>query len=283
MANIKISELNNLSKKDYEDLVPIVDVSANETKKISIEELVDNNVNLIAVSNTAPLECSTGDKYYNTTTNLIYTAIATDTWGGTGEEAVEGIMYIVFEDQVTYAYNGETLISVGGGAGTYVGDTPPGEPKENDLWVDTDDDEYLAEVDDEVSTTSTNAVQNQAITNYVDNLNTYTDSDKIVGEWVDGKPIYRRTIHFSGTITSNDFGISINPTLNMDTLVDAKGVCKYSGSWRILGASYYNAYDTYNIFIWNVSSSQVSISMSNSYKNNVSEIYVTVDYTKASS
>lgn len=164
MANIKISELNSLTDKAYDDLIPIVDSSANETKKISIDKLVDNNVELIAVSNDAPSECSTGDKYYNKTTNKIYTATGTNTWGTTGEDAIEGILYIVFEEQTTYAYDGETLVSVGGGAGTYVGDTPPEEPKEDDLWVDTDDDEYLAQVDDTVSTTSTNAVQNQAIT-----------------------------------------------------------------------------------------------------------------------
>lgn len=43
--------------------------------------------------------------------------------------------------------------------------TAPANPVLNDLWIDTNADEYLAQVDDEISTTSTNAVQNQAITN----------------------------------------------------------------------------------------------------------------------
>lgn len=117
MANVKISELNSLNKKAYNDVVPIVDTSANETKKVSIEELVNNNVSLIAVDSEAPEECVEGDKYFNTTTNLIYTATDTDTWSSTGESPIEGIFYIVFEEQTTYAYNGTTLISVGGGAG----------------------------------------------------------------------------------------------------------------------------------------------------------------------
>lgn len=122
MANIKISELNELTEKGYDDYVPVVDTSANETKKIKVEELI-KGVYLLAVTDTAPAECSVGDKYYNTTTNKIYRATDEDTWGTTGEDAVEGIMYVVFDTQTVYAYNGTTLVSVGGGAGG--GDSTP--------------------------------------------------------------------------------------------------------------------------------------------------------------
>lgn len=122
MANIKISELNELETKHNNDLLAIVDNANNETKKIKVENLLNENVELIAVSSTAPSECSLGDKYFNTTTNKIYTATGTDTWGTTGEDAKEGILYIVFDTQESYAYNGTTLVSVGGGSG---GETLP--------------------------------------------------------------------------------------------------------------------------------------------------------------
>ena len=118
MTNIKISELNELETRNSEDLLAIVDTNSNETKKIKVENLINENVELIAVSPTAPSECSLGDKYFNTTSNKLYTAIATDTWSNTGENAVEGILYIVFNEQSTYAYNGTTLVSVGGGSGS---------------------------------------------------------------------------------------------------------------------------------------------------------------------
>ena len=118
MANIKISELNELETKHRNDLLPIVNSSNNETEKIKVENLINENVELIAVSPTAPSECSLGDKYFNTTSNKLYTAIATNTWSSTGENAVEGILYIVFNEQSTYAYNGTTLVSVGGGSGS---------------------------------------------------------------------------------------------------------------------------------------------------------------------
>lgn len=181
MANIKISELNALSKKAYDDIVPIVDVSANETKKVSIEELINNNVDLLAVTDTAPSECSTGDKYYNTTTNKIYTATGTDTWGTTGEDAIEGIFYLVFEDQKSYAYDGTTLVSVGGGAGggAYIGTEEPTDENVN-FWINPDE--------------VTNTQQQEEL---------YSTSEIRIGTWVDGKPLYRTVVNFGALPNSS--------------------------------------------------------------------------------
>ena len=78
---------------------------------------------LLTVDSEAPSECSTGDKYFNTETNKIYTATGTDTWGTTGIDAELGVFYIVLADQTIYTYDGTTLVSVGGGAGG--GDSTP--------------------------------------------------------------------------------------------------------------------------------------------------------------
>ena len=138
MANIKISELSELTKKAYDDYLPIVDSSASETKKISVKDLTSSNVELLAVSDTAPSECSTGDKYYNTETGLIYTATATDTWGTVGEEPIEDILYVVFSEKNTYAWNGTDMLSVGGGSGSeiVIGDEEPTE--DTKMIIDTD-------------------------------------------------------------------------------------------------------------------------------------------------
>lgn len=74
------------------------------------------NVELLAVTNTPPIECSIGDKYYNTTTKKIYIATDTDTWSITGEDPISGIFYIVFDDGTTYSWDGTDLVSVGGGS-----------------------------------------------------------------------------------------------------------------------------------------------------------------------
>ncbi len=113
MANIKISELNELSKVDRTDIVPIVDVSANETKKVLVGNLIEKNVELLAISDTAPSVFEDGDKYYNTSTKKIYTAID-GSWSETGETPLDGLFYIVFNEQSSYAWNGSDLVSVGG-------------------------------------------------------------------------------------------------------------------------------------------------------------------------
>lgn len=123
MANIKISELNELTQEAYDDYLPIVDSSADETKKISVKNLTANGVQLIAVTDTEPTEYETGDKYYNTTDNKIYTATSSG-WANP-QTPIENIFYIILETQNIYTYDddNETLVSVGGGAGG--GDSTP--------------------------------------------------------------------------------------------------------------------------------------------------------------
>lgn len=75
------------------------------------------NVELIAVTDTVPTECTKGGKYFNTIDKLIYTATDTNTWGTIGEKALQGIFYVVIKDSKNYYYDGTTLISVGGGSG----------------------------------------------------------------------------------------------------------------------------------------------------------------------
>lgn len=122
MANIKISELNELygHQRAYDDYIPVVDSSADETKKISVGSLIPNNVNIIAVTDTAPVEYETGDKYYNTDENKIYTATS---WGWENPETpIGGILYVILAEQKTYTYDGdnETLVSVGSASGSVV-------------------------------------------------------------------------------------------------------------------------------------------------------------------
>ncbi len=125
MANIKISELTELSQVANNDLLAIVDTSANETKKIEIDKFKDitKGQYLLAVSDTAPTECQAGDKYYNTTNEKIYKATGVNTWNTVGTDAELGIFYIVLNTQNIYVYNGTELVSVGGGAGG--GDSTP--------------------------------------------------------------------------------------------------------------------------------------------------------------
>lgn len=151
-----------------------------------IENGISNayNVSLLAVTDTAPSECSTGDKYYNTETGLIYTATGTNTWGTTGEEPISDILYIVLEERTSYTYDGTDLISVGGGAGGSVIVAPDEPTEDTKLYIESTDLDFQGEIVDDIYSTS------EIKTNKI---------------WIDGKPIYRKVISstLNGTYTES--------------------------------------------------------------------------------
>lgn len=208
MANIKISELEEYPKAKEEDLLVIVDVENNETKKIQAGNL------------------------------------------GTGGTSIP------------------------------VGDTPPNNPKTNDLWIDTNDTENLAKVDSEVSTTSNNAVSNSAITNYVNEIlkSIYsTNETKTNKIWIDGKPIYRKTI--IGVTATGTYDPQIS---NFDELVDVYGSVKIvDANWEPLPRGTIAGTGTYTMAIGNVSGSSLYAEIGTFYTSKIEKSRVTIEYTKS--
>ena len=74
---------------------------------------VDDVIELNTMAATAPATCATGDKYYNTTTKLIYTATATNTWGTTGETPDTGVIYVAKDTNASYRWSGSDMINIG--------------------------------------------------------------------------------------------------------------------------------------------------------------------------
>lgn len=129
----KITFTNKVPLNENPDIADINKCKANDLNEI--KQVVNENENkiLIAVSDTAPAQCSAGDQYFNTTTKLIYTATATNTWGQTGVAPTLNTIYMVYDTQAMFSYDGDTLISVGGGK-------PPiaiqdEEPTDAVLWI----------------------------------------------------------------------------------------------------------------------------------------------------
>lgn len=83
---------------------------------------VDDITDLIAVDSAAPAQCSEGDKYYNTTDKLIYTATGTNTWGSTGETPEDGKIYlnISANPATSYRWSGTDLVEVGQDLSNYM-------------------------------------------------------------------------------------------------------------------------------------------------------------------
>lgn len=73
---------------------------------------VDDVIELNTMAASAPATCATGDKYYNTTTKLIYTATATNTWGTTGETPDTGVIYVAKDTNASYRWSGSDMINI---------------------------------------------------------------------------------------------------------------------------------------------------------------------------
>lgn len=76
--------MNKIEFKDLPDTTTLIDADNLNLLQDNVESDVNNKIGLIklkSVDITAPEECFAGDLYYNTLTDLIYTATDTDTWG----------------------------------------------------------------------------------------------------------------------------------------------------------------------------------------------------------
>ena len=167
---VKITELTELESANVSntDVLPIVDVSADETKKIKIENIktvvndsyststtetysanyINNNVGttvhdsysssttepysanyvnnlpsgegggIIALKSitTAPSTFSEGDKYYNASDDLIYTATSSSEWDS-GTTASATSLYLNEADNELYRYYNNTMNLLEGGSG----------------------------------------------------------------------------------------------------------------------------------------------------------------------
>lgn len=85
---------------------------------------VDDVVELLTLSDTAPVSCATGDKYYNTSTKKIYTATATDTWDTTGVDPDTGVIYVALDTDASYRWSGSAMINIGNPIGAATESTP---------------------------------------------------------------------------------------------------------------------------------------------------------------
>lgn len=107
----------------------------------------------------------------------------------------------------------------------------------------------------------------------------YSDVEREVGVWRDGKPLYQKTVQVTTTLTSGDVDVPIT-TSNLETLVDAWATAKMgNGSWVQLSTS--NPGTNWNLSIYDIDSSKVRFCVGSSIANRgFSEVYVTLQYTK---
>ena len=103
---------------------------------------------------------------------------------------------------------------------------------------------------------------------------TYSTEEKIIGKWIDGKPVYQKTI--AGTFTDGDTILS-----NVDTMVNVYGTMLTSGVWRAI--PYYEIYNNKNFISTvrrNNNSSNLTVSIEVEGNKVSATCRITILYTK---
>jgi hypothetical protein len=108
---------------------------------------------------------------------------------------------------------------------------------------------------------------------------TYSTSELKTGaRWIDGKPIYRKTIHKTFTSTTEAGSYTVGTIENFGTPVDVRGFMKQgSDYWWVL------PYSRYNSIQWSISlafTQAGSLMLWKGSYGTLSEVYAIVEYTK---
>lgn len=104
-----------MEKINFQDL-PSTATPLNSSNLKQMQDNMENAIipiKLVTISDTAPTTATTGDMYYNTTDNKVYTATADNTWDNGSTPRYDGF-YINTNDNTLFYYNGTSLVGVGG-------------------------------------------------------------------------------------------------------------------------------------------------------------------------
>ena len=98
-------QINVMNKSQFEDITPA-------DNQLYFVENDESHTFVKSVSDTAPENPSSGDKYVNTTTKKIYTF--TDGSWGSGEDLSEDSIYVKSDDGTMFVYDGTNVSQIGG-------------------------------------------------------------------------------------------------------------------------------------------------------------------------
>ena len=113
--------------------------------------------------------------------------------------------------------------------------------------------------------------------NELNDRNVYSTEEKVIGTWIDGKPIYRKTVYITGITTTDQ-----------DVTLSSLGIANVETIWINLNASFWfrsSLLGSGPIGDWESGSRVVAIAnegriLYKSSNNAYSTAYITLEYTK---
>lgn len=101
----------------------------------------------------------------------------------------------------------------------------------------------------------------------------YSTTEQVVGTWIDGKPIYRKTYEDSTSSTSYQISVS---GLNIDKVTNIYGIAKEPSGETEVPAGFHLSSTAYFNLVYN--SSGIGVRTVDGYKDYTK--YITIEYTK---
>ena len=142
-------------------------------------------------------------------------------------------------------------------------------------------DDFLTSAD--MEDYATKEYVNDAIAEIPDPLDVYSESEHVVGKWIDNKPVYERTILVSSTLVKSAWtSFADATTWNMDKIISFVGSYQraWSGGGAITPIPYYEANNVYAGTRFHEASKNFQYRISDETSNTVSNLLFTVRYTK---
>lgn len=113
-------------------------------------------------------------------------------------------------------------------------------------------------------------VTKQLLTNY-----NYSSTEQVIGTWIDGKPLYRKT--FVDTTASTSYQIDVSD-LNIDFVAWMYGVIRDPNNVTTVASGFYTSSTTYFALVYN--SAGLGVRTGSGYISCTK--YITIEYTKTS-
>ena len=128
-----------------------------------------------------------------------------------------------------------------------------------------------------INATNMNLLQTN-VENAINSLNVYTSSEKAIGEWIDGKTIYRKVIELTTATGTNSFPIS-DVSSDIDLITKIDGIIIQPTTNHIVPVTYYySSADFSNVYI---TGTNIVIRCGSSYGFGATKLIL--EYTKVSS
>lgn len=149
-------------------------------------------------------------------------------------------------------------------------------------------------IDSSVSTSSTNGIENQAITNYVDDkigtlsstlttsidlIKNYSTTETIIGKWINNKTIYRKVFEINSQTLPNNKWLYIDHNLGVATYINFWGFVSSGTNTQPIPRLVTDAVANWSIGSGDFTTNRVGIQFGTNYSS-VDSGFIVLEYTK---